>query len=109
MKSYPDIMPDRLLKAIRDGRVITFYQSPEFAYWRGRAIERDNNECQHCKAEGKQGPCEAVHHIKHVKTHPRLGLRLNNLICLCKVHHNLEHPEKFQQKKKEIEFPERWE
>ena len=109
MRSYPDKMPDRLLKAIMEGRYILFYLSPEFRYWRSRALERDNNECQMCKEEGRQGRADVVHHIKHLKRFPRLGLRLDNLLCLCKMHHNVVHPEKFNNKIKKSDIKERWE
>lgn len=126
MKTYTDKMPDRLLRYIREGKDINFYLSPEFRYWRARALERDNNECQVCKEEGKQSHGDIAHHIVHLKANPRLGLRLNNLLTVCHRHHNLLHPEKFglhrsggkgksaeKTKKtksaKENELPERWE
>ena len=110
MKTYTDKMPDRLLRYIREGKDINFYLSPEFRYWRARALERDNNECQVCKEEGKQSHGDIAHHIVHLKANPRLGLRLNNLLTVCHRHHNVLHPEKFGlREKKEIEIPERWE
>ncbi|EOV5978225.1 hypothetical protein ACN95B_002798 [Listeria monocytogenes] len=39
---------------------------------------------------------------------PELALVLSNLVCVCKVHHNREHPEKLQKQKKKFENEERW-
>lgn len=73
-----------------------FYLSPRWRKKRKEIIERDNYECQHCKTKGKVGPAEAVHHIKHLQYYPELALVDDNLITLCGVCHNKEHPEKFE-------------
>lgn len=85
-----------------------FYNSKEWKAVRAAAKKRDNNECQLCKAEGSHHVCEAVHHIKEVKEHPELALVLSNLVCVCKFHHNREHPEKLQKQKKKFDNEERW-
>lgn len=72
-----------------------FYKSPEWRRVRELVIERDNYECQHCKAKGKFHKAECVHHIKHLEDRPDLALEPSNLISLCYACHNLEHPEKF--------------
>jgi 5-methylcytosine-specific restriction protein A len=65
-------------------------------------------ECQMCKELGRVGKGEAVHHIKHLKDRPDLGLTDSNLVTLCLTHHNLAHPEKFKHKKKIPINEERW-
>ncbi|MBC1616414.1 HNH endonuclease [Listeria booriae] len=90
------------------GDMTRFYNSKAWKNVRAEARRRDNNECQLCKEEGKHSKCEAVHHIKEVREHPELALVLSNLVCVCKVHHNREHPEKLQKQKKKFENEERW-
>lgn len=53
-----------------------------------------------------------VHHIKHLKDNPELALVDSNLTSLCGSCHNEEHPEKledYNEPKKTIDIPERWE
>ena len=45
------------------------------------------------------GKGETVHHIKHLKDRPDLGLTDSNLITVCYAHHNELHPEKQRQGK----------
>lgn len=82
-----------------------FYKSKAWQEKRDEIVERDNNECQHCKAKGKvycgqMGTLE-VHHIQHLKDRKDLALENKNLITLCSACHNVEHEEKgFQSQKK---------
>lgn len=87
-------VPYYLLEAIKKGDVLKFYKSKHWAKCRKEVLDRDNNECQHCKREGKVGRADAVHHMVHLRDDPSLALDPDNLITLCKYHHNLEHPEK---------------
>ena len=87
-------MTKKLLGYIKQGLYIKFYQSPEWRAKRRDIFRRDNYECQRCKRQGKFSPGECVHHIKHLKDYPMLGLDDDNLISLCNPCHNIEHPEK---------------
>lgn len=101
-------MNERLLKAIQEGREDIFYNSRTWRKKRKEILDRDNNECQMCKAEGGFGKGETVHHIKHLKKFPSLGLTDTNLVALCFNHHDVMHPEKFNHKKKVELNKERW-
>lgn len=103
-----------MIVSIRQGDVMRFYNSSKWRKLRLKIIEKYNYECQHCKREGKVGKAEFVHHIKHLKDYPELGLHEPNLIPLCFYHHELEHPERaFKGNKPDISkrpknFEERW-
>lgn len=90
----------------------SFYKSNAWKQKRKEILIRDNYECQRCKAQGKYTKATVVHHKKHYQEHKELGLVDSNLISLCDICHNLEHPEKLgkvnEKKKKEI-HQERWE
>ena len=99
-------MTDELLKDIKEGK---FYNSWTWRKKRLEIIERDNFECQHCKREGRVTVGTLyVHHIKHLKQYPKLGMEDENLITLCHHHHELEHPEKNVYKKVKFFNEERW-
>ena len=88
-----------------------FYKTREWGQKRLEILERDNYECQRCKAEGRFSPAVVVHHVQHLDRHPELALEDDNLLSLCEPCHNREHPEKLV--KPEISklrqaFPERW-
>lgn len=83
-----------------------FYKSKAWQEKRDEIIERDHNECQHCKKKGKvfcgQMGILEVHHIQHLKKRKDLALVDSNLITLCSSCHNEEHEEKgFCRKKNE--------
>lgn len=82
---------------------IKFYKSREWINKRKEILERDNNECQHCKALGKATVGQVtkldIHHIKHLEDYWDLRLNNNNLITLCGACHNKEHPEKLKDNK----------
>lgn len=105
-----DMTVDKIIELINTDNLIKFYKSADWRKLRKIAIERDNNECQHCKAEGRVGNVDNVHHIKEVKEYPNLALCLDNLICLCYYHHNLVHEkiEKLNKSKKKIWDDELW-
>ncbi len=109
-------MRKELLKAITEGHVSKFYKGREWISKRKDILKRDNNECQKCKSKGGFHKAECVHHIKRLREFPELGLEDSNLISLCNVCHNIEHPEKLHgdyknHKKKKVKFMnvERWE
>lgn len=103
-------MRKELLKAIMIGDVLKFYKSKEWKKKRKDIFKRDNNECQKCKAKGKFRKAKCVHHIKHLRDNPELALEDENLICLCNICHNEEHPEKLHSNSKsKFTNEERWE
>ena len=71
-----------------------FYRSGAWLLKRKSILIRDNNECQKCKSKGRYSKAECVHHVKHLKDREDLALADNNLLSLCYVCHNEEHPEK---------------
>lgn len=85
---------------ISNKEVLRFYKSNARIRKRREVIERDNNECQHCKAKGYatvgQTNSLSVHHIKHLRDNWGLRLSDDNLITLCASCHNKEHPEKLR-------------
>ncbi|WP_130806508.1 HNH endonuclease [Senegalia massiliensis] len=102
-------MNKKLLKYIQEGNEIKFYQSIYWRRMREEILKRDNYECQHCKDKGKYSKGECVHHKEHLKDNPMRGLDPSNLITLCNVCHNKEHPEKFfKSKPKKFINEERW-
>lgn len=103
--------PEHLLRLIKEGKYIKFYKSKEWKELRKEILERDANECVHCRKKGWFRPAECIHHIKHLKARPDLALEPTNLVTLCNQCHNKEHPEKlkaFHTKEFPKEFKERW-
>jgi 5-methylcytosine-specific restriction endonuclease McrA len=79
---------------------VKFYKSTEWEQLRQKALERDHNECQACKREGRvytdqHDPDKHkrldVDHIKEIYTHPELAKELDNLETLCIKCHNKKH------------------
>ena len=102
----------QIIKLINEGR---FYKSRYWKKKRTEILDRDNYECQVCKAEGKFSPANTVHHIIPLEQRPDLVLDDDNLLSICAGCHNREHPERFihwivQRKRNELaeRFPERW-
>ncbi|MDR2276732.1 MAG: HNH endonuclease [Vagococcus sp.] len=79
-----------------------FYGSSEWKQLREDILDRDNRECQFCKAEelvvieggfdrhGNPVVLE-VDHIEELKDRPDLALEPSNLRTLCKDCHNKRH------------------
>ena len=101
-------MNKKLLKEIKSGNTSYFYNSRTWRNKRKQIINRDNNECQMCKKQGRVSKGETVHHIKHLKDYPTLALADDNLITLCFHHHELMHPEKFIHERKAELNREKW-
>lgn len=95
-------------KLISYHNIKAFYNSGLWEHVRAEALERDNNECQKCKAKGLYSKAQCVHHKQHVRKRPDLSLTLDNTISLCNSCHDKEHPEKFNNKPKEQLNEERW-
>jgi len=92
---------EQIKKFIADGRTDIFYNSRS---WRRKTKEikaAQNNECQFCKARGRVGPADLVHHVKRLKQFPELayaeyytdeqGQRQRQLVAVCYKCHNIEH------------------
>ena len=88
-----------------------FYKTAGWEKKRLEILERDNYECQRCKAKGRFGRGNVVHHIKHLEARPDLALEDDNLMTVCERCHNELHPEKLKRAetaKRERITPERW-
>ncbi len=89
----------------------SFYNSNAWKKLRQDALERDNYECQHCKAEGgvtvdsikQEGKKkEIVLNVDHkypIEHYPKLALVLDNLQTLCVYHHNVKEGRVFKKSK----------
>ena len=105
---------EQIKQLIAEGNKYKFYKDP---YWRNLSLkirQRDNNECQECKKEGrltiKQHDKKLdVHHIKELEKFPELAYEENNLETVCVNHHNVldEKNIRVNSKKKFIN-EERW-
>ena len=102
-------MKKEFIELINNNEEDKFYNSWTWRKKRLEILSRDNKECQVCKEEGRVGKGEVVHHIKHLKKYPSLGMTDDNLLTVCHNCHNLLHPEKFNnQKKDKFINEERW-
>lgn len=116
------ISPARLeeLEAlIQEGREHEFYLWPE---WRNphdgvriQVLRLDRFECQVCKRKGRYSKATIVHHIKHLKRHPKLALSIyvggqRQLESVCFDCHEDYHPERLPKASTPAEplTPERW-
>lgn len=72
-----------------------FYNSAAWSKIRQQVLERDNYECQMCKAEGRvttQANARLdVDHIEELEQRPDLALELDNLRVLCAACHDKRH------------------
>lgn len=72
-----------------------FYNSLAWVRLREQILQRDNYECQWCKAEGRvansRNAILEVDHIKPLEQFPELALDPDNLRTLCKDCHNKRH------------------
>lgn len=101
----------KLTEYIRQGKESLFYHWAIWKRAKRSALERDNYECQICKAFGNYSPATCVHHIQELVTHPWLALLLSNLMSLCDYHHNAVHwrlVEQINERNKEYVNEERW-
>ncbi len=99
---------------------LTFYKSSEWQELRQVALERDNYECQMCKAEGRthvdsikeEGERKSVelnvHHKQPIEYHPKQALKLDNLQTLCLYHHNMVHGRLWSPKINKWASDEKW-
>ena len=79
---------------MKPGWEIRFYNSGLWKAKRTEILKRDRWECAHCRMAGIYTKADCVHHIIHLKDNPSLALSNQNLVSLCNICHNLQHPEK---------------
>lgn len=111
---------DFIKKCIAENNLHAFYTWSGWLNLRMAVLEEDKNECQKCKARGGYTRATMVHHVKHVKKYPELALskyyidengdEKRQLISLCDLCHDEEHPERLRgrMKKKKLLTQERW-
>ena len=100
-----------ITRLIETGKLKLFYKRKTWRRKRRDILQRDNGECQRCKASGRYSRAVVVHHILHLDRRPDLAYVDSNLVSLCEPCHNLEHPEKFLtlgRERKQALTPERW-
>lgn len=98
--------PEQIRQLIAEGNKKKFYDD---IYWKKLSkeiLERDNNECQECKKEGKLTIKQHkkkldIHHIKELETNPELAYVKSNLLTVCVHHHNILDEKAFNVKRKE--------
>ena len=81
-----------------------FYVSTAWKNKRQEIINRDNNECQICKALYKFVPSDDIHHIVPMTKDFSKRLDNNNLISLCKYHHQQVHLHNINNKEQLIKY-----
>lgn len=107
---------EQIKKLIREGNKKKFYDDKDWKKLSKRILERDNNECQECKKEGKVTIKEHnkkldIHHKKELEQYPELAYCEENLETVCVHHHNvLDNKNPFKNKiiKKKFVNEERW-
>jgi 5-methylcytosine-specific restriction endonuclease McrA len=72
-----------LQRRLTEAEIRAFYKSPEWKRLRYAALARHGRRCLCCGASPATGARIVVDHIKPVRTHPHLRLRLSNLQPLC--------------------------
>lgn len=80
---------DRYFSATRD--FSEFYSRKEWKRKREVILKRDNYQCRECKRYGKSTPADEVHHVLPIGERPDLRLANDNLLSLCREHHDLMH------------------
>ncbi|MGI8351686.1 HNH endonuclease [Niallia circulans] len=78
----------------RDPESRRFYKSAAWSKARKLALERDNYLCVYHLKREQIVPADMVHHIKELRDYPELALTLDNLVSLCNVCHEAEHPDR---------------
>lgn len=108
-----NLMTPAILKQLNEwidtNSIYQFYWTKEWRIVRKIRRQKDNNECQRCKREGRYKAADMVHHKQEVRHRPDLALTLDNTESLCNACHNREHPEKLNgYKQKKFDNLERW-
>lgn len=97
---------EQIIKLIVDGNKKKFYDDRYWITLANRILERDGNECQECKREGKltikqHNKKLDIHHIKELETNPELAYEESNLLTVCIHHHNILDNKTFNRNKKQ--------
>lgn len=90
-----------------------FYGSTEWRQLRVVCLDRDNHECQWCKADGRltmqSDTVLEIDHIKELEFYPEYALDLDNLRTLCKDCHNKRHDRmNYKGNAKKKKFDDEW-
>lgn len=110
---------ERLRLLIEAGEEEKFYSWQEWKRLSNTVRTRlDHAECQLCRARGKVGPGEIVHHVQHLRDRPDLALSIwdpetheRQLLTLCRACHEMQHPERMRPQRGAAAKPltvERW-
>lgn len=102
-----DISLERYIRElVKKDEVWKFYKTDDWLELKEDVLEYYHYECQGCLKKGQYTRAECVHHVNHVRKKPSLALSRYyidkkgqtqpNLLPLCNICHNLEHPEKFK-------------
>lgn len=97
---------EQIIKLITDGNKKKFYDDSYWINLSNKILQRDGNECQECKKEGKltikqHNKKLDVHHIKELETNPELAYIESNLETVCVHHHNILDNKVFNNKQKQ--------
>lgn len=104
---------------IDEDRLHEFYTSSIWLNLRNDVLNEYRHECQECKRRGRYRRATIVHHVKHLREHPRLALSKTyidehreqqvQLKPVCKdCHEYVEHPERLRWNRKQPLTEERW-
>ena len=105
---------EQIKKLIAEGNKYKFYKDPYWINLSLRIRQRDNNECQECKKEGRltikqHNKKLDVHHIKELEKFPELAYEESNLETVCVNHHNILDEKNIRgTSKKKFVNEERW-
>ena len=72
----------------RDEQATEFYQSARWKQVRELARNRDKGLCVMCLKENRITKLDVVDHILPREHYPEFAYSLDNLQCLCHLHHN---------------------
>lgn len=72
-----------LQRPMTEAEIRAFYRSPEWKRLRYAALARQGRRCLCCGATPAHGARIVVDHIKPIRAHPHLRLKLSNLQTLC--------------------------
>lgn len=81
-----------------------FYTSTAWKKKRAEIVRRDNDECQICKALYKFVSSDDIHHIVPMTKDFSKRLDNDNLISLCKYHHQQVHLHNINNEKQLIKY-----
>lgn len=76
-------------------RIKEFYSSVAWQNCREAYKKKRNYLCEECLKKGIITPADDVHHIRKITIHnvnnPNVTLNEDNLMCLCRKHHEEKH------------------